>query len=131
MWRLYLLPLLLMACDDPSPPTQQSREANAKSAAIRGAREALKDPESAQFRNVVAYPKTGGGYSVCGEVNARNGFGGYGGFERFAAAGSKVYIESAVGSDQFDEIAKIACRSNFNVPRAGKTKARTRKASPN
>ncbi|WP_420137867.1 hypothetical protein [Sphingomonas sp.] len=39
---------------------------------------ALNDPASAQFRNVQAFPK-----GVCGEVNAKNGFGGYVGFRRF------------------------------------------------
>ncbi|MGE4334467.1 MAG: hypothetical protein AB7E55_00645 [Pigmentiphaga sp.] len=43
----------------------------------------LKDPASAQFRNVVV-SKTGKGfYLVCGEVNARNAYGGYVGFKPF------------------------------------------------
>lgn len=43
----------------------------------------LKDPSSAQFRNVKA-GKTDKGFDiVCGEVNARNGFGGYVGFTPF------------------------------------------------
>lgn len=39
----------------------------------------LRDPESAQFRKIVRYPKL-----VCGEVNAKNGFGGYDGFSQFS-----------------------------------------------
>jgi hypothetical protein len=56
----------------------------------------LKDPESATFRNVHFY--SGGGTPVvCGEVNARNGFGGYTGFERFVAAGTVIAaVESQV-----------------------------------
>lgn len=38
----------------------------------------LKDPNSAEFRNVVV-----AGNIVCGEVNAKNGFGGYVGFKSF------------------------------------------------
>ncbi|MBC3934078.1 SCO family protein [Undibacterium sp. CY7W] len=38
----------------------------------------LKDPESVQFRNEVFNE-----YGVCGEVNAKNSFGGYVGFKRF------------------------------------------------
>lgn len=41
-------------------------------------RRMMKDPESAQFRNLEV--KRGG---LCGEVNARNGFGGYVGFREF------------------------------------------------
>lgn len=45
----------------------------------------LRDPGSAKFRNVHFY--SGGGVPVtCGEVNAKNAFGGYTGFERFVAA---------------------------------------------
>lgn len=51
----------------------------------------LKDPDSAEFRNVGFY--SGGPAPVaCGEVNAKNGFGGYTGYERFIASGSKLAI---------------------------------------
>jgi hypothetical protein len=68
------------------------------SAAEDAVRETLKDPESAQFRNVrsvEALPpgKSNHGYidkthpglpaGVCGEVNAKNGMGGYTGFSGF------------------------------------------------
>lgn len=56
----------------------------------------LKDADSARYRNVAFY--SGGGTPVvCGEVNARNSFGGYSGYERFIAAGSTMaYLESEV-----------------------------------
>ncbi len=41
----------------------------------------MKDPESAQFRNV--HIKAGEEAAVQGEVNAKNSYGGYAGFERF------------------------------------------------
>ncbi|CAA2144244.1 hypothetical protein [Methylobacterium bullatum] len=43
----------------------------------------LKDPESLQVRRVRS-SYTGTTLTVCGEANARNGFGGYVGFEPFA-----------------------------------------------
>ena len=43
-------------------------------------REHLRDPVSVTFRNVA--PR---GSRVCGEFNAKNGFGGYAGFARFVA----------------------------------------------
>ncbi|HEJ0180554.1 TPA: hypothetical protein SLO90_001235 [Citrobacter koseri] len=55
---------------------------------ISAFRQELKDPESAQFRNIklVKSEQKGGLYKggyVCGEFNAKNGFGAYGGFHRF------------------------------------------------
>lgn len=49
------------------------------SQAEEAVRERLKDPTSAQFRNV----RKEGDY-VCGEVNAKNGLGGYGDYSDFA-----------------------------------------------
>jgi len=46
----------------------------------------LKDPESAQFRNLYTKSWTGKASpddAVCGEVNAKNSYGGYTGFTRF------------------------------------------------
>lgn len=48
-------------------------------------RNRLKDPESAEFRNVKKFSYLHYMDSLCGEVNARNGFGGYVGFVRFIA----------------------------------------------
>ncbi|MCW5669763.1 MAG: hypothetical protein KIT86_08880 [Hydrogenophaga sp.] len=52
----------------------------------------LRDPGSAQFRSlrVASYA---GGVLVCGEVNAKNSFGGYAGFVRFIANASKGDID--------------------------------------
>lgn len=57
-------------------------------------RNRLKDPASAQFRNVHKASFRHYEDSLCGEVNARNGFGGYVGFVRFIAySDSKVSME--------------------------------------
>jgi hypothetical protein len=55
-------------------------------------REKLRDPSSAQFRNVRLNSLSSS--EVCGEVNAKNAFGGYIGFVRFAAEadGSKMRV---------------------------------------
>lgn len=61
----------------------------------------LKDPDSAQFRNLNGY---------CGEVNSKNSAGGYSGFERFVAIGSKVYFESQ--DRLFESTWESACDNN-------------------
>jgi hypothetical protein len=68
-------------------------------AALEQVREMLKDPASAQFRNVrvVDHAK---GKVVCGEVNAKNSYGGYVGFTLFVAGvnGAQLYSESEYGA---------------------------------
>lgn len=48
----------------------------------------LRDPSSAQFRNVFRHDGT-----VCGQVNGKNGFGAYVGFRRFYVYEDAVAIE--------------------------------------
>jgi hypothetical protein len=59
------------------PPAAQRSVANAVAYQ-------MKDPGSAQFRNWHAFTSDKG-LIVCGEVNARGGFGGYVGFTHFVA----------------------------------------------
>lgn len=60
----------------------------------------LKDPLSAQFRNVMFKPY-GSGTVVCGEVNGKNSYGAYNGFQRFVAG---VYSASLYQSSQNSEL---------------------------
>jgi hypothetical protein len=63
--------------------------------AIPKAREAmqaqLRDPESAEFRN----ERFTNSRTLCGEVNAKNGMGGYTGFERYFTTGAVSYLEKS------------------------------------
>lgn len=43
----------------------------------------FKDPSSTMFRNVVSVDRGNSQWAVCGEVNAKNGFGGYVGYIQF------------------------------------------------
>lgn len=52
----------------------------------------LKDPESAQFAQVIAY-RSGKKLTICGLVNARNGFGGYGGPKPFIISDEGMFFE--------------------------------------
>jgi hypothetical protein len=61
-----------------------------------GVRTKLKDPASAKFKDsfFMVWKDTP---IVCGRVNSKNSFGGYGGFQRFVAAGKDiVYLEEEV-----------------------------------
>jgi hypothetical protein len=58
----------------------------------------LKDAGSAEFRSVYFRHAQGKAPVSCGEVNAKNSFGGYSGFQRYISAGSpeNTFLEERV-----------------------------------
>jgi len=97
-----LLCVALGACD---------RAALDRDSMIEGAknavRERMRDPTSVEFRSVVVGGNPDSG-AVCGEVNGRNGFGGYHGYVRFVATVSyrNVFpvIEPEAGDDTLSNL---------------------------
>ncbi len=76
-----------------------------------GVRRQLKDPSSAKFGNVAFHAYRGNTPVVCGEVNSRNGFGGYTGNQRFIASGEKlVFLQSAMAAAEFSKAWNELCR---------------------
>ena len=73
---LLLMPLAVPACEAPGPSPGEKLLAEAKEQVARQ----LLDPESARFRDL----KIKGKDAVCGEVNGKNRFGGYVGFQPFS-----------------------------------------------
>lgn len=53
----------------------------------------LKDPDSAQFRDVFFNETAKGGSVVCGQVNSKNSLGAYTGFQRFISNGQTTFLE--------------------------------------
>lgn len=67
----------------------------------------LKDPDSAKFRGQFI----GASGIPCGEVNSKNGFGGYTGHKRYmASGGGVVFIEGELAADEFDKAWSKFCR---------------------
>lgn len=64
----------------------------------------LKDPSSVQFRNIYINSLKTGATSVCGELNAKNSFGGYTGFNAFYQSNTDkepiIYSESDSNPDK-------------------------------
>lgn len=69
----------------------------------------LKDPRSAQFRNVF-FSQKGGVPVACGEVNSKNSLGGYGGYQRFIGTDdiALTFLEEEVSD--FGNIWQQLCR---------------------
>lgn len=66
LWFSVALTMMFMACSADINSAKKAVEKN------------LKDPSSAQYRNLISK-----GGMVCGEVNSKNSMGGYAGFEEF------------------------------------------------
>lgn len=91
--------LLLGACN--GQPTNGQQEAAWALSAQDAVRAHLRDGQSAEFRGTFI-EHWGGAPVLCGEVNAKNGFGGLAGFQRFYFRdGAPVGMEEAVDHEQF------------------------------
>ncbi len=68
----------------------------------------LKDPGSAKYRDVTGHKvEASGAYVFCGQVNSKNGFGGYTGFQRFVAGPGIAVTEDVV--DDFHTVWNEFC----------------------
>lgn len=76
--------------------------------ALRGR---LRDPESAKFQNVYLHNGAADVTVTCGEVNAKNGFGGYNGVERFMSNGGTISVMATdfKSPREFEKAWKLLC----------------------
>lgn len=82
-------------------PERRSGSVSMVSVAQRFVANRLKAPDSAEFRNV----RDAKSSAVCGEVNAKNSFGGYSGYQRFVFGGNgMVVLEKDISLEEFDKI---------------------------
>ncbi|HEY1632800.1 MAG TPA: hypothetical protein VGF56_15895 [Rhizomicrobium sp.] len=111
---------LLTSCDgkiDPVVDSQGKAEERMKAA--------LRDPDSAKYSNVQAFRMSGNGpvsYVFCGEVNAKNGFGGYTGNTGFVAGPALATLETTEQGDDaaaFELIWRNLCSQTNYVEDVG------------
>jgi hypothetical protein len=79
------------SASDNAPPDPAVLDGELQYGGEQAVKARLRDPESAQFRNEVVVHKAKT-TALCGEVNARNGFGGFTGYEPFIANGSDMVV---------------------------------------
>lgn len=86
-----------------SPAEREGREFAWMERGKDAARAKLKDPESAKFQNVYFHQGKTGVPLTCGEVNSKNGFGGYGGFQKFISAGQAdlTFLQEQMDASEF------------------------------
>lgn len=99
------------AVNAPPSPEQQLREAARAALALaeRAVRAGLKDPESAKFGKLIAVKTEAGGVLVCGDVNARNSFGAYGGSKKFMWSLSVTVLEESMPAREFAKAWNATC----------------------
>lgn len=80
----------------------------------------LSDPPAARFRNVVAHEKV-----ICGEVNGKNGFGAYAGFERFSVdrQSGSIKITSSNDSHPVVSLECLTAEERLEAKRIAKSEA--------
>ncbi|MEM6826364.1 MAG: hypothetical protein AAF553_00315 [Pseudomonadota bacterium] len=98
----------LVKPDQPRPPQEERTEPAPrmmdeiewKLVAEEVIRKRLRDPDSAEFSDLMVFPRTEGRSAIiCGYVNSRNGFGGLTGRQRFIVGGT-VLVEEQVTAKQ-------------------------------
>jgi hypothetical protein len=74
-------------------------------------REKLKDSDSAKFQNVYFHRGVNNVPLSCGEVNSKNSFGGYGGFQRFISGGQSdlTFLEEQMDRSEFVKVWNQMC----------------------
>ena len=99
--------LSLVSCGQSDAEKQREADAYLQLLGEKFVKAKLKDPSSAEFRNQFIGKKG----VPCGEVNAKNSFGGFTGFHRYIAVGAELTVfpnDMPVG--EFDSSWSLACK---------------------
>ena len=81
-----------------------------QAAATDAIKRQLRDPDSAEFRNFAAYHDVRSGDVICGEVNAKNAYGGYIGYSAFILK-SDPSGQWSVEFDDENDLAHLVART--------------------
>jgi len=84
--------VLSKASDDSAKTARERSPGHQKGLAEFALRRRMKDPDAVQFQNEQMYTR-GDSLIVCGEYNAKNGFGAYNGFKPFFAMSGAVITQ--------------------------------------
>lgn len=90
---------------------EQSRQATWIARGQEAVKAKLKDPGSAEFRDVYFNRGKDGLPVTCGEVNSKNSFGGFSGHQKFVSAGKTelTYLEEQMAAGEFAKVWSTLC----------------------
>lgn len=102
--------LLLLFFVISTTSAQEHMETNVVKAAKEAISRDMKDPNSAQFRDIKQY-KNGSFDVVCGEVNAKNSYGAYTGFRPFVVIDKAPFLKNADNAEKFIPVQNMFCQN--------------------
>jgi hypothetical protein len=112
MNRLVALPAVILCAmfSGAAGDISEDKKQNWIAVTEQSVRASLKDGDSATFRNAyfVLYREIP---LVCGEVNSKNGFGGYSGYQHFIGGGDTHYMEESFAPGEFPGMWNKICVS--------------------
>lgn len=114
-----LLAAFICGCQE-APPAKTAEEQRAELKAVAkgflkdAVRESFKDPDSVEFQNLKVYPMGKDNWVLCGEVNGKNGFGAYNGYQQFVSfrvspANTAVFVEGETDEVSVPEMTVKVC----------------------
>jgi len=105
-----LVASIITACGDSKKPevTQAQIDAHFIYEGKEVVRKRMKDPVSTEFRDVSLSIKSGAP-AVCGEVNSKNSFGGYVGFQQFVSVADTVFMKPDTTTDGMEKAWQQFC----------------------
>lgn len=120
--RVLLCTLFLFSCPLPAVASEQLSEKDMKSKMklwmIKGqeaVKSRLRDPDSAKWGQISFSWGVGGVPTVCGQVNSKNGFGGYTGMQEFITVGRSDFTFFATDVDDFAGLWETMCTDKHNA----------------
>ncbi|MFH4320023.1 hypothetical protein WAJ22_13935 [Acinetobacter baumannii] len=101
-----ILSCLMLGCGKTEKEKLDEERKNLDLQVQKLVKDKLKDGETAKFRNQ---------WELCGEVNAKNSFGAYTGFQRYIVTKEKIYFENEYNSDPtsiaaFNQVWSVDCK---------------------
>ncbi|UQN71768.1 hypothetical protein [Burkholderia multivorans] len=117
---LVMIPAIFAAHNAVSEEAQRAASKAELAALVAKIKNVAKDPESVRIRNVVARRGDDGLFKFCGELNAKNSYGGYTGFQPFSAFAAKngahvIYVGVA-GIDDPEVAAALCEHDGLTLP---------------
>ena len=115
---LAFFPLAACGVTDPNTVEITTNDIRLSSKQVATAKSAIaeqsREPEAVRFRNLVGFKSSAGDIIVCGEVNAKNAYGGYVGYRPMWVRFNGNSIKSALWQEEYaDHVLKMCAEAKI------------------